>query len=161
MENMVFKGRIDVVVYAQSREESALLMEQEGARLSVSAKHRPSRQCASVRCRHPKLASGLELSSTDHAMLSLTIWLSMIAFMWYMALRKVVAGGEIHLTVLTRYRERNVSSFGVLRNRILILITKEVIDCSVHEICDHKICSRYAMETDKSDRSLDQRCRRR
>jgi len=42
MENMVFKGRIDVVVYAQSREESALLMEQEGARLSVSAKHRPS-----------------------------------------------------------------------------------------------------------------------
>lgn len=143
MENMVFKGRIDVVVYAQSREESALLMEQEGA-----PKYR---QCASVRCRHPKLASGLELSSTDHAMLSLTIWLSMIAFMWYMALRKVVAGGEIHLIVLTRYRERNVSSFGVLRNRILILITKEVIDCSVHEICDHKICSRYAMETDKSD----------
>lgn len=42
MENMVFKGRIDVVVYAQSREDSALLMEQEGARLSVSAKHRPS-----------------------------------------------------------------------------------------------------------------------
>jgi len=142
MENMVFKGRIDVVVYAQSREESALLMEQEGARLSVSAKHRPS---------DLELALGLELSSTDHAMLSLTIWLSMIAFMWYMALRKVVAGGKIHLIVLTRYRERNVSSFGVLRNRILILITKEVIDCSVHEICDHKICSRYAMETDKSD----------
>ena len=43
----------------------------------------------------------------------------MIAFMWYMALRKVVTGGEIHLIVLTRYRERNASSFGVLRNRIL------------------------------------------
>ena len=85
----------------------------------------------------------------------------MIAFMWYMALRKVVAGDEIHLIVLTRYRERNVSSFGVLRNRILILITKEVIDCSVQEIWDYKICSRHSMETDKSDRSLDQRCRRR
>lgn len=75
MEIMVFRGRIDVVVYAQSREESALLMEQEGVRLSLSAKHRPSevpkyRQCAFVRCRHPMLALGLELSSTDHAMLS-------------------------------------------------------------------------------------------
>jgi hypothetical protein len=53
MENMVFKGRIDVVVYAQSREESALLMEQEGARLSLSAKHRPSGSIASV---HPCVA---------------------------------------------------------------------------------------------------------
>lgn len=35
MENMVFRRKIDVVVYAQSREESALLMEQEGARLSL------------------------------------------------------------------------------------------------------------------------------
>lgn len=61
MENMVFRRRIDVVVYAQSREESALLMEQEGARLSLSAKHRPSDI--------PKYRHGLELSSTDHAML--------------------------------------------------------------------------------------------
>lgn len=56
MENMVFKGRIDVVVYAQSREESALLMEQEGARLSVSAKHRPSDPKYCIANMHPCVA---------------------------------------------------------------------------------------------------------
>ena len=34
-----------------------------------------------------------------------------------------MVGGKIHLIVLTRYRERNVSSFGVLRNRLKRLQT--------------------------------------
>lgn len=32
--------------------------------------------------------------------------------MWYMALRKVVAGGKIHLVVLTRYREKRLVIWG-------------------------------------------------
>lgn len=70
----------------------------------------------------------------------------MIAFMWYMALRKVVAGGKIHLIVLTRYK-RNASSFGDASKQN----TEEVTDCSIQEIWDYKICSRYSMENEKSD----------